>query len=163
MATAFGAPILWGHPPPIPAGRSISAATDLGVPSIYAEAPGGGTVRPNDVTCYRDGVLSVMRSLYMLPGDPLDIPPKHRFVGAGNLDQVISASAAGYFEPKVRLLDEVSSGQRLGTVRDPFGNLLEETLADRDGVVIMIRRIRKVAVGDGLFHTTRRLGGQPDG
>ena len=38
-ATAFGAPVMWGHPMPMPAGRSISAATELGVPSLYTEAP----------------------------------------------------------------------------------------------------------------------------
>jgi predicted deacylase len=33
-ARAFGAPILWGHPPPVPPGRSISAAVDLGTPWV---------------------------------------------------------------------------------------------------------------------------------
>lgn len=157
MARAFGAPILWGHPAPLPPGRSISAATDLGVPSIYSEAPGGGTVRPCDLACYREGVLSVMRSLDMLPGSPLDRSPEHHFVGSGNLDQVLSATLAGYFQPEAALLDEVAAGQRLGVIRDLLGTPIEEIAADRSGIVIMVRRLRQVAVGDGLFHTTQRL------
>jgi predicted deacylase len=157
MARAFGAPILWGHPPPLPPGRSLSAATDLGVASIYAEAPGGGTVRPCDLACYREGVLSVMRSLDMLDGNPLERSPDHHFVGSGNLDQVISAPSAGYFQPEVALLDEVAAGQRLGIIRNLLGEPIDEIVADLNGVVIMVRRLRQVAVGDGLFHTTQRF------
>ena len=45
-AEAFGAPVMWGHPPPLPLGRSISAATDRGIPSLYTEAPGGSGCDP---------------------------------------------------------------------------------------------------------------------
>ena len=41
-ARVFGAPVLWGHPPPMPPGRTISAAIDLGVPCLYTEAAGAG-------------------------------------------------------------------------------------------------------------------------
>jgi predicted deacylase len=62
-AEAFGAPVLWGHPLPIAAGRSVSAATAHGVPWLYTEGPGGGYARPEDVACFRRGVLNVMRHL----------------------------------------------------------------------------------------------------
>ena len=54
-------------------------------------------------------------------------------------------------------MDEVVAGQRLGLIRDLTGSPTDEIVADRDGVVIMVRRLRRVAVGDGLFHTTQRL------
>ena len=44
-AAAFGTSVLWGHPLPLPPGRSLSVATALNVPSIYTEAPGGGYAR----------------------------------------------------------------------------------------------------------------------
>jgi uncharacterized protein len=156
-AEAFGAPVLWGHPLPMPPGRSLSAATDLGIPSLYTEAPGGGLAQPDDVACFAEGVLNVMKHLGMVEGQPRPRPMSHHLVGEGNMDQVISAPVAGYFHPEVELLQEVSAGQRLGTILDFFGQLLAEITADRVGVVIMLRRVHRVNVGDGLADITGRL------
>jgi len=153
-AKAFGASIMWGHPLPIPAGRSISAATDLGVPSLYTEAPGGGYTRPEDVECFITGVINVMKHLGMLDGKPNSLPRTHHLLGDGNLDTVISAPLAGHFQSLVNLLDEVKKGDRLGQIHDPFGKTIAEITADQDGVVIMIRRIQHVNRGDGLLHLT---------
>jgi predicted deacylase len=153
-AEAFGAPIMWGHPLPVPPGRSISAATDLGVPSLYTEAPGGGYTRPEDVDCFINGVMNVMKHLGMLNGEPNSLPMTHHLLGDGNLDIVISASVEGRFQTLVSLLDEVKQGDSLGKVEDPFGQIIEEITADSDGVVIMIRRICHVNMGDGLIHLT---------
>lgn len=61
-AKVFGAPTLWGHPV-LASGRTISTATDLGVPWLYTEAPGGGFTRPEDVTCFLEGICNVMKVL----------------------------------------------------------------------------------------------------
>jgi predicted deacylase len=153
-AEAFGAPIIWGHPLPVPPGRSISAASDLGVPSLYTEAPGGGYTRPEDVTCFTNGVINVMKHLGMLPGTPQPQPTTHHLLGDGNLDTVISASVSGYFQARVGLLDEVKQGENLGVIQDFFGQTIAEITADRDGVVIMLRRLHRVHVGEGLIHLT---------
>ncbi len=155
---AFGAPVLWGHPLPMAPGRSVSAATDLGVPSLYTEAPGGGYARPDDLACFTQGVINVMRHLGMLAGAAQPRPMTHDLFGDGNLDTVLSASVAGYWRAEIALLAEVQPGQRLGTVCDLFGNVLAEVTADQAGVVIMLRRLHRVHVGDGLAHVTRRNG-----
>ena len=46
----FGAPVLWGHPPPVPPGRTLSAALELGEPCLYTEAAGAGRARPQEST-----------------------------------------------------------------------------------------------------------------
>lgn len=153
-AKAFGAPIMWGHPLPIPHGRSISAATDLGVPSLYTEAPGGGYARVEDVDCFVNGVVNVMKHLNMLSGSLQRLPTTHHLLGDGNLDTVISASVKGYFQVLVNLLDVVKQGDRLGKILDDLGQEVEEILAPRDGVVIMIRRFHYVDIRDGLIHLT---------
>jgi predicted deacylase len=153
-ARAFGAPVLWGHPLPLAPGRTVSAATDLGVPSLYSEAPAGGYVRPEDVACFRQGVINVMRYLGMLAGDPQPQPTTHHLFGDGDLDSVITASAAGYFRAEVDLLTPVQPGQRLGVVQDFAGEILQEVVADQAGIVIMLRRLHRVHVGDGLAHVT---------
>jgi len=156
-ARAFGAPILWGHPLPFAPGRTVSAATDLGVPSLYTEAAGGGYARPDDVACFTQGVLNVMKYLNMLDGAPQPRPMTHHLFGDGNLDEVIAASVAGYFRAEVALLAEVQTGQRLGVVQDFFGNVLQVVVAEQAGTVIMLRRFHRVHVGDGLAHITAPL------
>ena len=156
-ALAFGAPVVWEHPPPMPPGRTLSAATDFGVPAIYTEAGGGGYARPSDVSCFTTGVINVMKHLNMLDGQPQLQPITHHLSGDGNMDSVISTPAAGYFRSEVALLDDVSAGQRLGTVRDPFGEVMMEITTENAGVVIMLRRIHRVHVGDNLAHVTGRL------
>lgn len=156
-ARAFGASILWGHPLPIAPGRTVSAATDLGVPSLYSEAPGGGYAHPADVACFTTGLLNVLKHLGMLAGVPEPQPMTHHLLGDGNLDQVIAADVAGYFRAEVELLAEVQAGQRLGVVRDLLGNVRQEVRADQAGVVIMLRRVHRVHVGDGLVHVTGRV------
>ena len=154
-AQAFGAPVLWGHPLPTAPGRTVSAATDFGVPWLYTEAPGGGYARPDDVACFVQGVINVMRWLGMLDGAPQPRPMTHHLFGDGNLDQVIDARVAGYFRAEVNLLDPVVAGQRLGVVRDLFGQVIQEVTADQNGVVIMLRRFHRVQVGDGLAQITQ--------
>lgn len=158
-AQAFGAPVMWGHPPPGTLGRSISAATEYGVPWLYTESPGGGRTGPDDVACYINGVINVMKHLGMIPGEPQPQATTHHLVGDGNLDVVISAPAAGSFRPRVGVLDEVSTGQRLGIVEDFFGRVVGEVTADRDGVVIFLRRLPQVNAGDSLMQVTGKYSG----
>jgi len=153
-AEAFGAPVLWGHPLPMPPGRTISSATALGVPSLYSEAPGGGYARPQDVAIFTQGVINVLRHLEMLAGDPAPQPCTHDLFGDGNLDQVIDAPVAGYFRAEVSLLDEVQAGQRLGAIYNFAGELQAEVHSERAGVVIMLRRLHRVQVGEGLAQVT---------
>ncbi len=156
-ARAFGAPVLWGHPLPMAPGRTVSAATDLGVPSLYTEAPGGGYARPGDVACFTQGVCNMLHHLGMLEAAPQPRPMTHHLFGDGNLDSVIDATEAGYFRAAVDLLSEVKTGQKLGVVQNLFGQPVQEVIADQDGVVIMLRRLHRVHVGDGLVHITGQI------
>ncbi len=156
-ARAFGAPVLWGHPLPIAPGRTVSAATDLGVPWLYTEAPGGGYARPEDVACFTQGVINVMRWLAMLDGAPAPQPTTHHLFGDGDLDSVITATVAGYFRAEVELLERVTRGQRLGAVYNLLGEEIQTVYADQDGIVILLRRVHRVHVGDGLAHITAPL------
>lgn len=158
-ALAFGTPVLWGHPLPLPPGRTISAATDLGVPSLYTEAPGGGHAREGDVAAFTQGVINVMCHLGIMTGNPTPQPCTHDLYGDGNLDRVIAAPVAGFFRADVALLEDVYAGQQLGTIVDFAGEQLAAVVSERDGVVIMLRRLHRVNAGDGLAQVTGRLSG----
>jgi predicted deacylase len=151
-ALAFGCDVLWGHPPnPEAGGRSISAAEQLGVPWIYTEAAGGGRALPEDVACYRAGVLNVMRHLGMLPGQPETRPPRVHLRGAGNTDDPIRADSSGYFVSHVQLLEPVRAGQVIGAVLDLAGETIERIRAHTDGRVVMIRGLPAIHAGEGAF------------
>ena len=156
-AKAFGAPVLWGHPPPIPPGRSLTAATDLGVPCTYTEAPGIAGIDLDVADCYRTGVFNVMKHLGMLSGELERRIQTHHLVGHGDLDSVLAAPVAGLFQRECGLLDEVEAGQRLGAIRDDFGDVLAEIRAKDAGVVIMLRGLPRVEIGDGLVHLAQRF------
>src|SRR5260221_2403153 len=108
-AMVFGAPVLWGHPAPIPPGRTISAAFARGIPWLYTESPENHSQRAAHVVIYRDGVLNVMKHLNMVDCKTPSTTITHRLVGDGNLDQVITSPATGYFFPDLVLFAAVQA------------------------------------------------------
>lgn len=155
LAVAFGAPVLWEHPEIAP-GRTLSAAAERGIPSMYTEAAGGGGAPEAVVRCYREGVERVLTALGMLPGEPP--APRHRvaWVGSGNTDTAVEAGAAGLFHPLARVGDEVAAGAEIGEILDYDGRVLERVTAREAGVVAMVRRLPRVSAGDGLYLLTQR-------
>jgi predicted deacylase len=157
-ALAFGCDVVWGHPPDPSAGeRSLSAAEQRGVPWIYTEAAGGGRALPEDVACYRDGVLNDMRHLEMLPGQPEARTPRVHLRGAGNTDDPIRVDSSGYFVSYVQLLEAVRSGQTIGAVLDLAGETVEQVRAHADGRVVIVRGLPVIHAGEGAFLLTGEM------
>lgn len=157
-AHAFGCEVLWGHPPdPTATGRTISAAIQLGIPWLYTEAPGAGRTRPEDVACFKQGVINVMRHLGMLPGEPVLQPVRRHLFGSGNLDRPVLAGASGYFIADVELLEEVEAGQPLARILGAYGEVLEVLHAPRSGCVGMLRGLPMIHAGDGAALVTGQL------
>lgn len=155
-AYAFGAPIVWRHDGIAP-GRSLSAAAGLGIPAIYAEGSGGGTLRGGDVDVYVTGVHHLLHWLGITgapadgaggaaaPGGPILIAG-----GDGDVDASVACHTAGYCITRVRLGEEVAAGQVLGEIVDLGGARLEEVVAPRAGQVMMLRRTAQISPGDGV-------------
>lgn len=155
IALAFGLDIVWGHPDVAP-GRTVSFATERGIPWVYTEAPGAGRVRPEDFDAFVTGVLNSLKVMGMLDGAPQTRAITHDLWGDGNLDLSIPAPAGGLFVSHVGLLQDVRRGDRLGEVRDLAGETLAVIDAPGDGVVISLRGLPRVYPGDGLYALTRR-------
>jgi predicted deacylase len=151
-AEAFAAPVLWRHPGPVPDGRTLSAAHAAGIPSIYAEAVGGGTVTAAHVEAYVAGVMRVLASLDLveLEAVPPDRPPR-RLVGEGNLDvPAMTAPFDGVCEVFVAPLDAVAPGDVVATVVDPLSGDRAEVRSPARGVVVLVRRGARVARFENL-------------
>lgn len=157
-AKAFGVPVVWGHPPPVPPGRTISVAYEAGIPSLYTETPGGGRAGPVAIEHYAQGVSNVMSLLGMCPEAEVPQGSALHLMGDGNLDFLISATSAGIFESEVALLETVKKGQRLGVIRDVFGQERRAVESNRDGILLLLRNSPAVDVGDGVAFVTGTYG-----
>jgi predicted deacylase len=153
-AEAFAAPVLWRHAGPLPPGRTLSAAHDAGIASIYAEASGGGGLSRFETDAYAAGVRRVMASLGMLalpPADRADTARPLRLVGEGDLDvPAMVAPFEGLCETLVSPLDQVRTGQVVAILTDPTTRERAEVRSNGDGVVVLARRGARVASGDNL-------------
>jgi uncharacterized protein len=149
MAVAFGLPyIVRTEREGAPIGGTTSAAAaDLGLPGITAEVGGCGLLEAEAVAAHVRGCRNAMRQLGMLPEPVEPAPGPQRTV-----DRFIwlRCERAGWWQPSVRVGDEVPAGGRLGAVLDPYGDELEVIEAPEPGVPLFITSSPAVA-DDGLL------------
>lgn len=151
IAQAFNLPIIWGTSGKLD-GRSLSVARDAGVPAIYAEFHGEGRCDADGVQAYFDGCLYVMAALGMLDRP---LPPRRvqQVIedprdNSGYLQINNPAPREGYFEPAVRLGQQVRPGDLLGTVCDVLGDDVRELRSTQTGIVCVLRTYPRVNQGD---------------
>lgn len=153
-ARCFGAPLVWEHPhAPDSKGRTLNATNDLGIPSLYTEAWGGGHATSEDVDCYTRGVANLLRFLEIAELPFVGLPEPYEPIelcGSGDTDKSVSATTSGLAWIEVKPGDHVCDGQRLGIVRDLEGKVIEEIVSPQDGVVIGVRATPRVFAGDNL-------------
>jgi N-alpha-acetyl-L-2,4-diaminobutyrate deacetylase len=155
-AEAFAAPAVIGSTNPGAAvyGCSFRTCWDRGKAGMFTEAHGAGRTLPHEIDYFTTGVINVMKHLGMLQGEPTPQRVTHHLVSDDKPGGSFSASIAGYFLPEVKMLEHVTTGQKLGVVQDFSGATLEEFHAGRDGYITMLRGVPRVNVGDALFGIT---------
>ena len=154
-AECFGAPVIWGHPPPVDAGRTVSFATGRDIPWLYTEARGAGRVHPDDLGMMKQGIRNLMGHLGILPDPPRVPPPALRLYGKGNTDTGLTATQSGFLLKQVEILAPVRAGDRLGRLVNIVGETLEEYTAPSKGVIGMTREYPVVQAGEVLFLIAR--------
>lgn len=128
-------------------GTTSAAAARAGVPAVIAEAGGCGLLEEEAVRLLTDGVGEALRRLGMLPGEPR--PPREDLRTVGRFVWLRS-TAEGWWEPAVRTGEEVAESALLGTVKNLYGDVVEEIRAPDDGVPLFITSSPAVAA-DGLL------------
>ena len=151
MANAFSIPVI------INAGlidKSLRfEAGKRGIPVITYEA--GEALRLDEhciVTGVR-GIVSVMRSLGMLPSKRIRTVPAEPSVASSS--SWVRAPVDGVFRPLVELGARVGPGDSLGVITAPFDAVETILTADADGIVICVNNLPLVYEGDALFHVAR--------
>jgi predicted deacylase len=155
LAHAFGVPVILSSS--LRDGSLREAAAEQGIPMLLYEA--GEALRFDEVAIRAGvrGILSVMRTLEMLPPSRRKSKRKTTAVVARSTNWV-RAPDSGILRPIVSLGSRVEKDSLLGIVSDPFGE--RETLisAIYDGIVIGRTNLPLVNEGDALFHVARFRG-----
>jgi predicted deacylase len=151
LAAAFGAPIVWRHEHPPSPGRTIAAACELGIPSVYAECTGGAALSRTDVEAFVAGVMGVLSHLGMLR-DPMPAPTPRWFIdgGVGDVDGALVADRSGRFVCWREAGDPVDLDGLIGEVVDDAGHVVRRVTAPHEGLVVFLRRHARVQAGDAL-------------
>jgi predicted deacylase len=128
-------------------GTTSTAAAEIGIPAIIAEAGGCGLVEPAAVAAHVRG-LDRLLALLGMTSDPAPDgeAPVHlrRFLW-------LRAAGEGWWEPAVRPGQRVAAGQVLGTVSSLDGaQVLQSVTAPEPGVPMFITSSPAVAA-DGLL------------
>jgi uncharacterized protein len=150
LATAYGLGyVIRQEPGPDRAvgGTTSTAAAEIGIPAIIAEAGGCGLVEAAAVAAHVHGLDQVLAVLGMTgPPATLAAAPVHlgRFLWLRSVSE-------GWWEPAVRPGEQVTEGQLLGTVSSLDGaEVLQPVTAPAPGVPMFITSSPAVAA-DGLL------------
>jgi hypothetical protein len=116
-------------------GTTSAAAAAAGIPAFIAEAGGRGLLEPIEVERHIRGLRSALRAAGVLEGDP-DPPSEgqclvERFVW-------LRTRTVGWWQPVVDVGEPVAAGDRLGTVLDGFGDVIDTITAPEAGVPLFI-------------------------
>lgn len=147
---AFGAPIVWEHEGTSP-GRSLSAAQDLGVASLYVEGSGGGGLVGGDLDIYVNGLLRLLTWLGMTDTVyPPRVEPLILRGDDGDVDASLTCSVGGYCVTRVGTGQTVGRDHVLAEILDEAGSTVEQIRSPRAGSIMMLRRQAEIEPGDGV-------------
>ncbi|GAA5160214.1 hypothetical protein GCM10023341_08510 [Ornithinimicrobium tianjinense] len=153
LAEAFGAPVIYHAK--LRDGSLRSAAREAGARVLLYEAGEAWRLDEYAVGPGVDGVLRVLGALGMITQEELDASLTSRPVGPSVVcrrSAWVRARRTGMLHMEAVLGQQVTLGQRLGTLYDSYGRRLAIVKADRDGVVIGRTEAPLVNSGDAVVH-----------
>ena len=119
-----------------------------GIPGILIERGCRGLWTKEEVEAYKFDIKNVMRHLGMLKGEVvMPKTPARVLTRMAYLD----AHHSGCWYPDVELEQNIKQGQRLGVIKDFFGNVLEEVYCEFDAIVVFMTVSLAIAQGDPIM------------
>ncbi len=150
MARAFHVPVVIESS--VREGSLRQVLVDTGKPSLLYEAGEANRLDRASVRYGVRGLVSLMRSLSMLPKERKPETSRRARTVLSNETYWARAPLGGIFSPMMELGRAVKSGTILGTVADPFGSKEYKVKARESGVIIGCLRDATVDEGDALYH-----------
>lgn len=128
-------------------GTTTGSAAVAGVPALLTEAGGQGVWHESEVDILQDGVRRVMAEFDMYPA--IDAPGE-KAERLGGWDW-LRADVDGLFYPSVEIGEQVEKGQRVGEIKDVFGESLRTYGAPVGGEVLFLVTSLAMNEGDPLM------------
>lgn len=127
--------------------HAYTHAAVLGVPSLELELGDCGAWTKEEVAQYKENILNVLKYLNVYPGTPIKREkPLIQITKAEYPD----ADSSGRWYAFAENDAFVKKGQKLGEIRDFFGNVLHEYYAEYDAYILMIVHSLAVQKGDPI-------------
>jgi len=149
LARAFSVPVMLNSK--VRDGSLREAASELGIPMLLYEA--GEALRFDEVSIRAGlrGILKVMSELGMI-AKRSKTSRIHKKTTIARGSSWVRSSSSGIVRTLVLLGSQVTKGQPLGIINDPFGGEETTVLSPFEGIVIGQVNLPLVYEGDALFH-----------
>jgi predicted deacylase len=133
------------------AGTLYAEATVRGVPAILPEAGGEGRLKKSSIEIHERGIMNVMRYLKMIAGE-VKTPEKLTFLSnvRGLGGGYLRATKSGLLNLSIEAGDVVSRGDKIGEILDVFGELREQIISPKNGMITDLRTLPLVREGDAV-------------
>lgn len=126
---------------------AYNSAAIRGVPSILIERGGQGLWNRADVDSSKNDVLNILKYLNVIDGEL----EANQHVPVDVINPIyLTANKGGCWYPCVTAGDQLIKGQKLGEVKDFFGNTLDTYFSQMVGVVLYLTTSLAVSKDDSL-------------
>jgi predicted deacylase len=151
IAESFGTPVILDTVQPD--GSLRAALVEQKKPIIVFE--GGESLRLDELVVRSGlkGIISVMRSVGMLPRLKAKVEPTKPFVARSSV--WVRAPESGLFRSFTKLGSRVKKGDSLGAISDPFGEMEVEVVTNVGGIVLGRSTLPLINEGEALFHIAK--------
>ena len=122
----------------------------LGVPSLELELGECTRWSRPEVDRYLENVLNVLKYLEVFPGQAVKRPEE---TGITTITDgvYLDADYSGRWYPLVGRDDKIEKGQKIGYIKDLFGNVLVEYFAEYDAEILMVVATLGIKKGDPII------------
>jgi hypothetical protein len=149
LARAFGADYILANDKGMYVGdkNPHTVLGERGVPAFGVEIGEGGRLDEVDISYGLRGLVNVLRQIGMIQGKPESFGRKMVI----RTMELTRATRGGILHLHVKLNDEIAQGQRVASVINPFGDVIETVYARFAGPVVRIATHSVVSSGERVI------------
>ncbi len=122
----------------------------VGVPSLELELGECCRWSREEVDAYLENVLNVLKYLKVYPGQAVKRPAEAE-IKTITEGVYLDADYSGRWYPLAGRDDKIKKGQKIGYIKDLFGNVLKEYFAEFDAEILMVVATLAIKEGDPIM------------
>lgn len=128
--------------------HAYNYAAIIGVPSLELELGDEGAWTKEEVHLYMENILNVLKYLKVYPGKAVKRKNQIKLIVKG---EYLDADSSGRWYAFVGKDDRIKKGQKIGEIKDLFGNTLHEYYAKYDAEVLMVVSTLAIKKGEPII------------